>query len=212
MKPVARLLLQLALLPLALAVLPALAQNKTDPDYREIRQQPVETGDKIEVIDFFFYGCQFCNELLPRLERWRKNKPADVEFRHIPVVRHDSWVPLAKTYFTLEAMGEVERLHPAVFHGYHVEDLHMSQEKVIAEWALKQGLDPEKFLAIYRSDETRQKVARARQQTLDYDIQGTPTLVVDGRLLTDGSSSKTIDILDRMIRLAREQRQKTSRQ
>src|SRR3954469_9545262 len=185
--------------------------SKTEGDYREIRQQPIETGDKIEVIDFFFYGCQYCNELLPRLERWRKTIPADVVYRHIPVVRHDSWAPLAKTYFTLEAMGEVERLHTAVFHGYHVEDLYMSQEKVIAEWAAKQGLDRDKFMAIYRSDETRQKVERARKQTLEYDIQGTPSLVVDGRFLTDGSSAKTIEILDRMIRLARQQREKAGK-
>ena len=186
---------------------PALAQGRND-DYREIPQQPVETGEKIEVIDFFFYGCQYCNELLPRLERWRRGKPADVVYRHIPVVRHDSWVPLAKTYYTLEAMGEVERLHPAVFHSYHVEDLYMSQEKVIAEWAAKHGLDRDKFMAIYRSDDTRQKVERARKQTVEYDIQGTPSLVVDGRFLTDGSSPKTIDVLDRMIRIARQQREK----
>jgi len=187
---------------------PAAAQSQADLDYREIPQQPIETGDKIEVIDFFFYGCQYCNDLLPRLERWRRGMPADVVMRHIPVVRHDSWVPLAKTYFTLEAMGEVERLHPAVFHSYHVEDLYMSQEKVIAEWAGKQGLDREKFMAIYRSDETRQKVERARKQTMQYEIQGTPSLVVDGRFLTDGASAKTIEILDRMVRIARQQREK----
>ena len=187
---------------------PAAAQSQADLDYREIPQQPIETGEKIEVIDFFFYGCQYCNDLLPRLERWRRNMPADVVMRHIPVVRHDSWVPLAKTYFTLEAMGEVERLHPAVFHSYHVEDLYMSQEKVIAEWAGKQGLDREKFMAIYRSDETRQKVERARKQTMQYEIQGTPSLVVDGRFLTDGASAKTIEILDRMVRIARQQREK----
>jgi thiol:disulfide interchange protein DsbA len=204
-----QLLSRLALLlACACVALPAAAQSNTDADFREIPQQPVSTGDKIEVIDFFFYGCPHCNDLLPRLERWRRSKPADVEFRHIPVVRHDSWVPLAKTYFTLEAMGEVERLHSAVFHGYHVEDLYMSQEKVISEWAAKHGLDPVKFMAIYRSDETRRKVERARRQTMDYDIQGTPSLVVDGRYLTDGSSAKTIDILDRMIRLARQQREK----
>jgi protein dithiol oxidoreductase (disulfide-forming) len=191
--------------------LPAIAQDaKREADYREIPQQPVETGDRIEVIDFFFYGCQYCNELLPRLERWRKNKPADVVYRHVPVVRHDSWVPLAKTYFTLEAMGEVERLHTAVFHSYHVEDLYMSQEKVISEWAAKHGLDRDKFMAIYRSDETRQKVERARKLTADYDIQGTPSLVVDGKYLTDGSSAKTIETLDRMIRLARQQREAKS--
>ena len=198
-------------LALVCIALPASAQDaKRDADYREIAQQPVETGDRIEVIDFFFYGCQYCNELLPRLERWRKSKPADVVYRHMPVVRHDSWVPLAKTYFTLEAMGEVERLHTAVFHGYHVEDLYMSQEKVISEWAAKHGLDRDKFMAIYRSDETRQKVERARKLTGDYDIQGTPSLVVDGKYLTDGSSAKTIDILDRMIRLARQQREKNN--
>jgi protein dithiol oxidoreductase (disulfide-forming) len=185
--------------------------SKPEGDYREIKPQPIETGDKIEVIDFFFYGCQYCNELLPRLERWRKTKAADVEYRHIPVVRHDSWVPLAKTYFTLEAMGEVDRLHTAVFRSYHVEDLYMSQEKVISEWAAKNGLDRDKFMAIYRSDETRQKVERARKQTVDYDIQGTPSLVVDGHLLTDGSSPKTIDILDRMIRIARQQREKAAK-
>ena len=191
----------------ACVTVPALAQGRND-DYREIPQQPIETGEKIEVIDFFFYGCQYCNELLPRLERWRRGKPADVVYRHIPVVRHDSWMPLAKTYFTLEAMGEVERLHPAVFHSYHVEDLYMSQEKVISEWAAKHGLDREKFMAIYRSDDTRQKVERARKQTVEYDIQGTPSLVVDGRFLTDGASPKTIDVLDRMVRIARQQREK----
>ena len=199
------LVLWLACVSLAL---PAAGQSKADLDYREIPQQPIETGDKIEVIDFFFYACQYCNDLLPRLERWSRDKPADVVMRHIPVVRHDSWVPLAKTYFTLEAMGEVERLHPAVFHSYHVEDLYMSQEKVIAEWAGKQGLDREKFMAIYRSDETRQKVERARKQTMAYEIQGTPSLVVDGRFLTDGASAKTIEILDRMVRIARQQREK----
>ncbi len=210
----ARFLLRLAFcwLTVVCMSLPAVAQDKRDFDYREIPQQPIESGDKIEVIDFFFYGCQYCNELLPRLERWRKNsKPNDVVLRHYPVVRHDSWVPLAKTYFTLEAMGEVDRLHTAVFRSYHVEDLYMSQEKVISEWAAKNGLDHEKFMAIYRSDETRKKVERARKLTVDYDIQGTPSLVVDGKYLTDGSSSKTIDILDRMVWIARQQREKAAK-
>ena len=192
---------------LACIAFPVAAQQiKRDVDYREIPQQPVATGERIEVIDFFFYGCQYCNELRPRVERWLKSKPVDVVFRHVPVVRRDSWVPLAKTYFALEAMGAVERLHGAVYHSYHVEDLYMSQEKVMAEWAAKHGLDAEKFMAIYRSEETRQKVERTRKMTVDYDIQGTPSLVVDGRYLTDGSSEKTIDILDGMIRLARQQR------
>ena len=205
----ARFMLRLALCWLCLlcAAMPAAAQQiKRDIDYREIQQQPVETGERIEVIDFFFYGCHFCNELRPRVERWSEKKDADVVLRRVPVVRRDSWVPLAKTYFALEAMGVSERLHGAVYTSYHVEDLYMSQEKVIEAWAAKQGLDAEKFMAIYRSDETRQKVERARKMTIDYDIQGTPSLVVDGKYLTDGSSAKTIEILDAMVRLARRDR------
>lgn len=198
-------------LTLICAALPASAQQvRRDVDYRVIAQQPVETDGRIEVIDFFFYACPYCNELQPHLERWEKRKPADVVFRRVPVVRHDSWVPLAKAYYALEAMGAVARLHNAVYRGYHIEDLPMSQEKVIAEWAVKHGLDGEKFMAIYRSEETLQKVERARKMTRDYDIQGTPSVVVDGKFLTSSSMTpgvpQVIPVVDGLIRLAREQR------
>ncbi len=101
-------------LVLALIALPLAAQQLArDVDYRLISPQPVATGGRVEVIEFFFYACPYCNELEPLLERWRKRKPADIVFRRVPVVRHDSWVPLAKTYYALEAMGEVERVRAA---------------------------------------------------------------------------------------------------
>jgi protein dithiol oxidoreductase (disulfide-forming) len=199
-------------LGLALLALPASAQQlRRDVDFRVIPQpQPVTTGERIEVIDFFFYACPYCSELSPHLDRWSKRKPADVAFRHVPVVRHDSWVPLAKTFYTLEAMGEVERLHLAVYRGYHVDDLAMNQDKVIAEWAARNGLDSEKFMAIYRSDEVRQKAELARKMTKDYDIQGTPSVVVDGRFLTSTSMTpgiaQVIPVIDGLVRLARQQR------
>jgi thiol:disulfide interchange protein DsbA len=199
-------------LALACLALPVSAQQvRRDLDYRLLPQpQAVETGERIEVIDFFFYACPYCNELAPHLERWLKRKQADVTFRRMPVIRHDSWVPLAKTYFALEAMGEAERLHLAVYRSYHAEDLYMSQEKVIAEWAAKHGLDSEKFMTIYRSDEVRQKVEIARKLTRDYDIQGTPSIVVDGKFLTSTSMTPSvaqiIPVIDGLVRLARQQR------
>ena len=200
---------------LALVMLPASAQQvRRDVDYRVISQQPVESGDRVEVLDFFFYACPYCNELLPHLERWQQRKPADVVLRRVPVVRHDSWVPLAKIYYTLEAIGEADRLHGAVYRSYHVEDLSIEQEKVIVEWAGKHGLDREKFMMIYRSDETRQKVERARKMTMDYDIRSMPTLIVDGRYLTSSDMTRSvpqvITVLDGLIRLARQQRQEKS--
>ncbi len=188
----------------------AAQQVKRDVDYRVIPQQPVASGERIEVLAFFFYACPYCNDLLPYLERWQKRNAAEIVFRHVPVVRHDSWVPLAKTYFTLEAMGEAGRLHGTVYRSYHVEELSMSQDNVIAEWAEKNGLDREKFMTIYRSEETRQKVERARKMTADYDIHGTPSIVVDGKYLTSTSMTpgipQVIPVLDGLIRLARQQR------
>jgi thiol:disulfide interchange protein DsbA len=199
-------------LALALVTLPASGQQiRRDVDYRIIPQaQPVATGERVEIIDFFFYACPYCSDLAPHLDRWLKRKPADVAFRRVPVVRHDSWAPLAKIYFALEAMGEVERLHLAVFRSYHDDDLAMSQEKVVAVWAAKNGLDAEKFMSIYRSDEVRQKVEQARKMTRDYDIRSTPSIVVDGKFLTSTNMTPgipdVIPVLDGLVRLARQQR------
>lgn len=205
----------LYVLALAFIALPLAAQQpQRDVDYRLISPQPVATGERVEVIEFFFYACPYCNELEPLLERWRKRKPADIVFRRVPVVRHDSWVPLAKTYYALEAMGEAERLHAAVYHGIHVDDLTLSQEKVLSEWAGKQGLDRDQFMAIYRSDAIREKVELSRRMTIDYEIKATPTLVVDGRFLTSSGMTdgvpRVIPVLDGLISLARQRRLATS--
>lgn len=205
----------LYVLALAFIALPLAAQQpQRDVDYRLISPQPVATGERVEVVEFFFYACPYCNELEPLLERWRKRKPADIVFRRVPVVRHDSWVPLAKTYYALEAMGEAERLHAAVYHGIHVDDLTLSQEKVLSEWAGKQGLDRDQFMAIYRSDAIREKVELSRRMTIDYEIKATPTLVVDGRFLTSSGMTdgvpRVIPVLDGMISLARQRRLATS--
>ena len=190
---------------------PAAAQTlRPNVDYRIIAQQPVNAGERIEVIDFFFYACPFCNELAPILDRWTKTKPGDVAFFRVPAVRRDSWLPLAKTYYALEALGEAERLHLAVFRGYHTEQLAMSQEAVMADWAQKQGIDRDRFLGAYRSEEVARKAERARELTQRYAIEGTPSLAVGGRYVTDGdlagSIPQMIPLLDAMIRMAREQR------
>lgn len=195
--------------------LPAAAQQpRLNADYRLIPQQPVESGDKIEVIDFFWYGCPYCHELQPPFERWRKRMPADIVLRRIPVVSRDNWGPHARIYFALEALGEVERLHLEVYRGYHVEDLYMSKPDVMAQWAVQHGIDREKWLAAYNAPEVAQKIQRAKELTKSYDIQGTPSIVVDGRYLTSTSMTPDvaaiIPVLDGLIRQAREQRAEKS--
>jgi thiol:disulfide interchange protein DsbA len=183
---------------------------RANVDYRLIEQQPVETGDKIEVIDFFWYGCPHCFDLQPALEEWVKRKPADVALRRIPAILRDTWAPHVRIFYTLEALGELERLHQQVYHGYHVEELHMSNPDVMVQWAVRHGIDRQKWLNAYNSSEVEQKVQQAKDLTRAYNVQGTPSLVVDGRYLTSsgmaGSVAGMIPILDDLIRLARQQR------
>lgn len=203
----------LALLALACLAATSHAQGiraRQNIEYRLIAPQPVETGDKIEVIDFFWYGCPYCNELQPALEGWIRRKPADVALRRVPAILRDSWAPHARIYYALEQLNEVERLHLKVYESYHVELLHMSKPDVTAEWAVKNGIDRKRWLDAYDSPEVDAKVERAKKLSEAYTVEVTPTLIVDGRYLTSGSLAPSlhemIPVLEDLVRLARQNR------
>jgi len=205
----------LALLALACLAAPSHAQGiraRQNIEYRLIAPQQSVTGDRIEVIDFFWYGCPYCNELQPALESWIRRKPADVALRRIPAILRDSWAPHARIYYALEQLNEVERLHLKVYYGYHVEKLHMSRPDVMVEWAVRNGIDRKRWLDAYHSPEVDAKVERAKKLSEAYTVEVTPTLVVDGRYLTSGAYVPGADvrdmlpILEDVIRLARQNR------
>ena len=204
----------LALASLALAG-SALAQEiraRQNIDYRVIPEQPVETGERIEVIDFFWYGCPYCNELQPALEDWIKRKPDDVAVRRVPAILKDNWAPHARIYYTLELLGEVERLHLKVYHSYHVEELSMSKPDVMEQWAVKNGIERRRWVDAYFSPEVDARIARAFQAAKRYNVQGTPSVVVDGRYLTSSSMTPTVrgmvPVVEDLVRLARQNRGK----
>jgi thiol:disulfide interchange protein DsbA len=198
----------LAFAQLALAGQAPLPREKVD--YVLIDPQPVATGNRIEVVDFFWYGCPHCYNLQPSLEAWLKRKPADVELRHIPAIFRESWVPHARLYYTLEALGEVDRLHQAVYRAIHNERESLMNASSTAEWAARNGIDSTRWLAAYNSPEVERKVEQARGLTAKYSIEGTPSLVVDGRYLTSSGRAESmpavINILDGLVTIARERR------
>lgn len=203
----------LPLLAVAGLVVPAQAQEvraRQNIDYRLISPQPVETGERIEVIDFFWYGCPYCNELQPALEAWDKRKPPDVALRRIPAILRDTWAPHARIYYTLELLGEVGRLHQKVYHSYHVEQLSMSQPDVMEQWAIKNGIERQRWLDAYYSPEVDARIARAHELARRYEVQGTPSVVVDGRYLTSSSMTPSVNgvipVVEDLIRLARQRR------
>lgn len=179
-------------------------------EYRLIDPRPVGTGERIEVVEFFWYGCPYCYQLQVPLESWLKRKPADVELRRIPAIFRESWVPHARIFYTLEALGEIGRLHQAVYHTLHVEKDGLNTANGSADWAARNGVDPSRWLAAYMSPDVDRKVEQARSLTQVYAVQGTPSIIVDGRYLTSSGMTETvpgvIPILDGLIRLTRERR------
>ena len=180
-------------------------------EYRLIEPpQPVATEARIEVLDFFWYGCPFCNQFLPFLEDWIKSKPDDVAVRRMPAILRETWAPHARIFFTLQLLNEVERLHTRVFYSYHVEELHMSKPDVMEQWAVKNGIDRRKWVDAYFSPEIDGLLARAVRATKAYTVEGTPSLAVDGRYITSGSMAPSIKemvpVLNNMIALARNRR------
>lgn len=176
---------------------------RADIEYRVIKPQPLSVTSGIEVIDFFWYGCPHCYNLQPALERWISRKPADVTVRRIPAVLRDSWAPHARIYYTLEALGEVERLHQRVYYSYHVEELALSSPGVVAEWAVRNGIARERWDEAYNSAAVQRKVEEAAKLSRAYSVAGTPSLVVNGRYLTSSSMSESLNgvivILDGLI-------------
>ncbi|MBP6095826.1 MAG: thiol:disulfide interchange protein DsbA/DsbL [Methyloversatilis sp.] len=180
----------------------------TEKDYREIKPaQATEDGSKVEVIEFFWYGCPHCYELEPTLKKWLARKPDDVTFRRVPAIFRQSWVPGAQTFYTLETMGELDRLHAKVFDAIHIERQPFGDMAAIGAWMGKNGIDAKKFEDTAKSFAVSGKVQRAQQMSAAYQLTGVPALVVDGKYIALGNSfDGMIAIVDQLIERAREER------
>ena len=209
-----RRLLPLAAVLMASLPLPAAAQSGAVEEGNQFLRlknpQPVESGKKIEVIEFFSYGCPHCGDLEPVLQGWLKTMPADVQFRRVPVMYQDRWVPLAKIYYTLDALGDEGRLSPQVFAALHKNGVSLWQDKTFFEWAASQGLDRKKVEDMYNSFAIAGKVNRARAAAQAYQVTSVPTFVVDGKFLTYKVSSHAMmpAVIDALVIKARGERPK----
>jgi len=179
-----------------------------DRDYRVVSPaQPTDTGAKIEVIEFFWYACPHCNAFEPTLNAWVKKLPADVAFRRVPAQFAPIWVQHAKLFYTLEAIGEEERVHKKVFDAIHVERQSLDSDQAQIEWAGKNGIDKTKFTDAMKSFGVAGKLKRAAQVVGNYGIDGVPALAINGKYLTAPSMArgedKALAVVDYLINAER---------
>jgi len=184
---------------------PAAAQS-AGADY--IAVSPAVSTDnpgKIEVIEFFSYGCPHCNDFNPLISAWAAKLPADVVFRKVPITfGRAAWSNVAKLYYALEITGDLARLDGDVFKAIHAERVSLFDDKVAAEWAAKKGVDPKKFADAFNSFGVMSKVKRGDQLAASYKIQGVPSIGVEGKYLVgDKSHSELLAIADQLIAKSR---------
>jgi thiol:disulfide interchange protein DsbA len=195
----------------------AAAQPVAGKDYGVINPpQPTDSGRKVEVLEFFYYGCPHCSNLQPPLKAWLKRKPADVEFRRVPAIFDDNWLTLTWAYYALDAMGAVDKLHDDVYAAIHEQHVRLADQKVLFDWVARRGLDRQRFIDTFNSFGVKSRGMRSIEMTRNYDIPGTPALTVDGKYRMAPSMilkpDKTLDyerffqVLDQVIAMARKER------
>ena len=146
--------------------------------------QPTESGNKIEVIDFFQYSCPHCFHFLPMLRDWKQKLAPDVAYRYMPVVFDDRLIPHAKICFALIGLGKIEDMHAKVFNAIHVDRKRLLDTNEIADFMAANGIDRQKWLDMYNSFGVASQVSRSKQIWTAYEVDGTPSLGCDGKYLT----------------------------
>lgn len=195
--------LLLALLPLA-AARPALAID-AGIDYAVLTPaQPTDVKPgQVEVTEFFWYRCPHCYQLEPDLNAWARKLPRNVVLKRVPGILSDGWAPLARAYYALEALGQVEALHDDVFRAIHSQGMDLNNPETFFDWAVTKGVDRQKLAAAYNSFGVNSKVMRAKQMTQAYKLTGVPAFAVNGKYTTSaymtGSHAKLFEALDELV-------------
>lgn len=170
-----------------------------------------DSPGKIEVLEFFSYGCIHCYKLHPFAKQWAAKAPADVVFKRIPVTfDRPQMRPMAKLFYALEVTGDLARLDDAVFAAVHDQKVGLATDEAVIRWATAQGIDGKKFTEAYNSFGVQNKVARGEQLTKTYRVQGTPQVYVDGRFAVRNEGIQSygdiFTITDKLIGQARQPR------
>ncbi|WP_432742648.1 thiol:disulfide interchange protein DsbA/DsbL [Methylobacter sp. G7] len=166
--------------------------------------QPTHNPDKIEIIEFFWYGCPHCYSLEPLLEKWVKSLPKNVEFIRQPAVFSDLWGKHAKAYFTAEALGVVDKIHADFFDAVQNKKQNLETEDQLAKFFVAHGVNKNEFHDTYHSFLVDAKMRQATTMAGRYDVTGVPAVIINGKYKTNGpiagSHEKMLEVVDQLIK------------
>ena len=157
--------------------------------------QPTASGDKIEVLEVFSYACPHCAHFQPYAERIKAALPSYAAFDYMPAVFNAQWEPFARAFYTAQSLGVLAQTHQALFDALHTEHVPLRSIDDLAGFYAQHGVDRAKFLATSASFEIESKLSRSIQMVRAYGIDGTPSIVVNGKYRVTGASAGGYDQL-----------------
>ena len=163
--------------------------------------QPTSDPSKVEVLEFFWYGCPHCYHLEPELNAWLKTKPANVEFIRQPAIFNERWGAHAKAFFTAEALGVLDQMHADFYEAIQNTQRKLETEDELAPFFKEHGIAEADFRKAYKSFAVDTKMRQAAPMAQRYGITGTPAIVINGKYRTSGSVAKSFP---RMIAIMNE--------
>ena len=180
-------------------------EYKEGVHYKKLPQAVTTTSDKIEVLEFFWYGCPHCYSFEPYVKSWKKALPENVTFARVPAIFRPDWEIQARTYYALSNMGLIETVHGKIFEEVHKNKKRLNTLELMTAFLEKNGVDGKKFLEEYKSFGVDGLVRKAKKKQSEYKIQGVPGIVVNGKYLASGSMAGSYDnmvkIIDHLIAL-----------
>ncbi|NKF21044.1 thiol:disulfide interchange protein DsbA/DsbL [Solimonas marina] len=204
------LVLSLSAMACSAADKPAFVDGK---DYKLVREasQPADPK-RVEVAEFFWYGCPHCYAFDPYLRDWEQKKPADVNFVRYPnTLGHAVAVLHSKAYYTEQALDVFPVMHKALFDAIHRDHIPLTSEAQIADlFKEKAGVDPDKFAGTFDGFVVESEVRNAEALARQYGVYAVPTVVVGGKYETGpamtGSLDRTIDAINFLVEKVRKER------
>ena len=162
-------------------------------------------GDKVEVMEFFSYGCVHCFNFEPMLADWVESKGSDINFVRTPAIANDYWRILGRAYFTLDQMEILEDKHMAMFRAIHQSRSDLSTPEALIDFIEEHGVERDKFESTYHSTQVDSSINRADQMARRLKVATVPTIVIQGKYQIRATRSigqiRMLDVMDYLVGL-----------
>lgn len=188
----------------------AWAQDYSDGNGYTTIKNPVRTADpnKVEVVEIFWYGCPHCYALEPYTQAWKKQVPADVDFKFLPAVFGRNWLAHAKAFHVADLLGIEDKIHSDMFNAIHQDRKRLNNEDDLAEFFTQYGVSEDEFHKQYNSFAVNSRLSQADSKIRGYGARGVPGIVVNGKYLvtaaTAGGNNNIYSVVDFLIEKERQ--------